>query len=271
MKTSLLLCEPSFFDVQYTINPYMQGQIGNIDKELAYKQWEEIKNLYINLGLEVKVISGRPKLLDMVFCANTFVTFIKDNKVHALLSNMHSKFREEETIHTENWLKAQNIEVISLPKELKFEGTGDAIRNFHTDKLYIGHGYRTSLKAIQKIQEYLPHAIPLELITENFYHLDTCFAVLSKDTAVYVKEAFSDTSLKILEKEFSNLIRIDLKEAKKNFAANLFCPDGRNIIIQKGAHSLLEKLQDFTIHEVETGEFMKSGGSVFCMKNQYHA
>ena len=45
-------------------------------------------------------------------------------------------------------------------------------------------------------------------------------------------------------------------------------PNGKDIIIQQGARKTVESLKanGFKIHEVDTSEYIKSGGSVFCMK-----
>ena len=41
MKNSrLLVCPPHHFDVTYAINPWMRDNIGRVDHELAYKEWE---------------------------------------------------------------------------------------------------------------------------------------------------------------------------------------------------------------------------------------
>ncbi len=42
--------------------------------------------------------------------------------------------------------------------------------------------------------------IPLKLIDEKFYHLDTCFYPLLDDTVMYYPEAFNSDSLQIIEK-----------------------------------------------------------------------
>jgi N-dimethylarginine dimethylaminohydrolase len=67
---------------------------------------------------------------------------------------------------------------------------------------------------------------------------------------------------------FENVINAPEDEAKKLFACNATCPDGKNVIIQKGCTNVNSALRDagFTVHEVDTGEYLKSGGSVFCMK-----
>ncbi|NDB82577.1 MAG: amidinotransferase, partial [Alphaproteobacteria bacterium] len=46
------------------------------------------------------------------------------------------------------------------------------------------------------------------------------------------------------------------------------CPDQKHVIIQKGCQKTLQLLKDhdFVPLEVDTSEFIKSGGSVFCMK-----
>ena len=67
---------------------------------------------------------------------------------------------------------------------------------------------------------------------------------------------------------FPNLIQVPLHEAKFGFVTNGHCPDKRNFIVHKGNHVTKQKLQDIGIRvwEIDTSEFMKSGGSVFCMK-----
>ena len=55
----------------------------------------------------------------------------------------------------------------------------------------------------------------------------------------------------------------DLNECLKNFATNCFCPNGRDVLVQKGAPGFVESLQKIQfcqIHEVETSEFIKRWG-----------
>ena len=55
------------------------------------------------------------------------------------------------------------------------------------------------------------------------------------------------------------------------FACNAHCPDEKHVIIQKGnAQSVaLIKQHNFIPIEIDTSEFIKSGGSVYCMKLMY--
>lgn len=58
----------------------------------------------------------------------------------------------------------------------------------------------------------------------------------------------------------------------KYFVCNCHCPDGKNVIVQKGSKDFKNKIKTagFDIIEVNTSEFIKSGGSVFCMKLMYY-
>lgn len=271
---NILVIEPKYFDVKYSINPHMldkKGNLNTVDTSLAFKQWEEVCTIYKKLNLNIyhfEPLAGCP---DMVFCANTFLAFSKDGKRQAILSNMHSHFRTPELAPTKNWLLSQGFEVHETPDEFKLEGTGDGIWNYEANELFLGHGHRTNIGVVSFLNNYIDNIIPLELPDPRFYHLDTCFAVLNKNTAVYIEEAFTTDGIRTLKRKFNDLIRIDLKEGIKNFAGNLFCPDQKNVIIQAGATNLKSELakRNFIIHEVETSEFIKSGGSVFCMKNHF--
>jgi N-dimethylarginine dimethylaminohydrolase len=66
---------------------------------------------------------------------------------------------------------------------------------------------------------------------------------------------------------FSNLIEVGAKDAA-NFACNAHCPDGKHVILQQGSAETVAELKrrNFRPIEVDTGEFIKSGGSVFCLK-----
>ena len=40
-----LMCEPRFFEVRYVINPWMEGNLGKVNKELAQQQWDNLHGL----------------------------------------------------------------------------------------------------------------------------------------------------------------------------------------------------------------------------------
>ena len=187
------------------------------------------------------------------------------------MSIMHADQRKDEVAYIEQWFRQAGYEIHYLDdaKIDDFEGCGDAI--WHTGKqlLWGGFGYRSSIKAYNTISETfdLP-IIALELVDETFYHLDTCFCVLDEETVLIYPDAFTDEGKALIHALFDNVIAATEYEAKKRFACNATCPDGKNVIIQQGCTDVNKNLRDagFAVHEVNTGEFLKSGGSVFCMK-----
>jgi N-dimethylarginine dimethylaminohydrolase len=266
---SVLLASPAHFDVKYVINPHMEGQVGNVDRALAVRQWQALTDTYRQLGYPVHVIEAVPDLVDLVFVANqSFPAKLPDGRWVVIRSNMRSPWRRPEVEVLSSWYEAQRSAVtLPLGDEHAFEGKGDA--RWHPDRelIYCGYGYRTQRPSIDALVELLQvPVVALELVDPNFYHLDTCLSPLDADTALVVEEAFTDEGLAILRRSFSRLIQVPYAEAM-NFVANGNCPDGQHFIIQKNNPITTARVADagFSVIELDTSEFMKSGGSVFCM------
>ena len=269
--TAVLLVRPTYFDVVYEINPHMKGNIGSVNKSLAMEQWNHLQKIYQHLGYKVHVIEGVPDLPDMVFCANQSFPFVDQNSQHCvILSKMASPFRNGEVEHIAQWYEQQGYHLIhQTDPPVKFEGMGDAIWHPHKNILYIGYGFRTSKNALQRAATCIScDVIGLELIKPHFYHLDTALSVINEHTALFVEEAFSEEGKQMLSMMFSNLIDVPLEEAQMGFVTNGHCPDGIHFIVQKGNPITKKKLEELGIQvlELDTSEFLKSGGSVFCMK-----
>lgn len=267
----VLMVEPTYFDVLYEINPHMSGMIGTVDTTLAYQQWTILKDVYEQIGFEVEVMKGVEGLPDMVFCANQTFPFIDETgRFRVILSKMASPYRVEEVPYFQEWYKTQGYDVIEqTDPPVDFEGMGDAIWHPNRQLLYIGYGFRTKEPALQRAAECIGcDVIGLELVNPHFYHLDTAFCVLDESTAIFVREAFTIEGVNILSQMFEHLIEVPIHEAKEGFVTNGFCPDGHHFVVQKGNPKTKDMLEShgFTVIEVETGEFIKSGGSVFCMK-----
>ncbi len=269
---AVLMVNPEYFTVDYVINPHMEGNIGNIDKNKAIEQWTSIKNLFGDTGVKVYEISGEQGLPDMVFSANQSLPFIDPNgKKHVVMSIMHARQRKDEVAFIEQWYRRNGFEIHHLDAKTitDFEGMGDAIWHSQKRLLWGGYGYRSSLKAYETISGIFDvPIIALELTHPEFYHLDTCFCSLNKDSALIYPEAFTEEGLQLIRKMIPNVYEANSYEAEKLFACNATCPDGKNVIIQRGCDETNKMLSDagFIIHETDTSEYLKSGGSVFCMK-----
>lgn len=272
LPTGALMVTPEHFTVEYVINPHMEGHVGNVDREKARREWNEVREAFVKSGVEVHDIKGEAGLPDMVFCANQSLPYVSPTGgKEVMMSIMHADQRKNEVSFIEEWYRNNDYKIHHLDKSkiTDFEGMGDAI--WHTGKRLIwgGYGFRSSLEAYRKINETFDvPVIGLELLNPDFYHLDTCFCMLNSDTALIYPAAFTSDGLALIRKLIPNSIEANQYEAEELFACNATCPNGKDVVIQAGCTDVNAKLKaaGFIVHEVSTEEYLKSGGSVFCMK-----
>lgn len=268
----VMLVKPTYFTVEYVINPHMEGHVGNVDKLAAQNEWEHLKSAYAELGLYVHIVDGARGYPDMVFCANQSLPNItKEGKKQVVMSVMHSEQRKGEVPLIKHVYEDSSYELVYLDesKFSSFEGMGDALWHHEKRLLWGGYGFRTSSEVYEIISEIFDTpVIALELVDPKFYHLDTCLCILDSETALIYPAAFTDEGLQLIKSMFNTVIEASKYEAEKLFACNATCPDGNNVFIQQGCVDVNHKLKEagFKIHEFSTYEFLKSGGSVFCMK-----
>jgi N-dimethylarginine dimethylaminohydrolase len=279
---NVVLASPEYFDIVDVKNAHMEGNAGRLDKKKAHEQWNGLLQHYFNLkarGIiqEVKVIAGAEGCEDMVFAANqSFPWISEEGEKIVVMSRMKHPSRQREITHFENFYQGLGYIVLPPPGNFTVEGMGDMIPVPGKRLLLGGYGHRTEVDALKEIARLLQvPVIGLELADERFYHLDTCCIPLDKDTVIYCADAFGLDGLRILHKLFKNHIRIPASEAIAYFSLNAhYIPS----TLKKVA--VLEKSSAFTymafrnlgieVLETETSEFMKSGGSVFCMKMMYY-
>lgn len=267
----VLMCPPDYFAVIDVKNAFMEGNIGKVDAAAARQQWQDLRAAFERVGKKVHVIEAAEGLEDMVFSANQVLPGLDaDGQPYVLLSHMRHESRRKEVQHYRRWFEARGYRVLELDrKDVLFEGQGDAIWHPGKQLLWGGYGHRTSLDAYREISAKLNvPVIALELHTEEFYHLDTCFCVLDDTTALIYGEAFTPEGLKLIKHFFPRIIESSDKDAHTAFACNAHALDNKYVVIQQGADETVKRLRaaGFEVIEVETGEFIKSGGSVFCMK-----
>ena len=245
MKNTVLLCAPAYFDVEYSINPWMQGEF--VNKSLAMQQWFEMKNILELLGVTVKLIDQKSGLPDMVFTANAGT--IRND--HIVLSNFKHNVRKPETGEYEKWFKEAGYTTHRLLNNINFEGCGDT--KVSGTKLLGGYGFRSDLKGLRQAAEIL----------DLDYHLDTCFCLLREDLALYYPGAFSKYTIsKIKDIE---LIPVS-DEAAHDFACNsIVYKDSILMPLQNEETIALVEGLGFDVHPIDTSEFLKSGGSLKCM------
>jgi N-dimethylarginine dimethylaminohydrolase len=267
----VLMCTPEYFEVVDVKNPFMEGNVGRVDKQCARAEWEKLRRTYEAIGHKVLTIPGVEGLEDMVFAANQVLPGMgADRCLYVLLGHMRYPSRRREVPIYRDWFEHHGYGVLELSEEAGyFEGQGDAIWHPGKQLLWGGYGPRTALRAYAEISELLDvPVITLTLLHPSFYHLDTCFCVLSSEAALYFPGAFDGEGRALLARMFPRLIEVSEGEATRSLACNAHALDGKTVIIQRGAVETVARLraEGFQVVEVETDEFLKSGGSVFCMK-----
>lgn len=278
MMQELAFVDPRYFRINSALNPHMldeSGQLKTIDPDKARLQWQALVDTYRQLGFKTHILEAKHDCPDMVFCANqSLPTLSRDGQAGILLSHMASDSRHLEVASIGRQLAdlGYRLEQLGIPrqKSTTFEGTGDALWVPGRRLLLGGYGFRTHRDVYRLISEQLDVSIvTLSLPNPRFYHLDTCLSILDERTALACRDGFTDEGWQSLEKIFDQVLEVPLKEADSpGFAANAHCPDGHHVILQKGNEQTqrLLKAAGYEPLPVDTTEFIKSGGSVFCMK-----
>jgi N-dimethylarginine dimethylaminohydrolase len=259
MPRQILMCPPDHFGIEYEINPWM-NRARQSDRNVAVEQWRALRQLIEQAGAEVVCLEPVAGLPDLVFTANAAMIY----RTSAVLARFRHPERQGEEPHDEAWLTAHGYQVLKPPPETYFEGAGDAL--FCGDTLFAGYRIRSDARGHQQIGAMLGvRVIPLELINDYYYHLDTCFCPLAPGVAVYYPRAFDDYAQLVLKEQVREAIIVDESEAQR-FACNAVVI-GRTVITNTGCPKLHDDLRAHGYEPRETclDEFVKAGGSAKCL------
>ncbi len=267
----VLMASPEHFEVAYVINPHMEGAVGTVNRSEARRQWDALREAYETLGVQPSVIEGAEGLPDLVFCANQTLPYYRDGRKGVLLSRMHAPERRPEVEHAARYFQRLGYETQPPPgpEGAAFEGMGDALWHPGRYLLWGGYGFRTERSVYEHIAAALGvRVLLLRLGDPDFYHLDTCFSALSPEAVLIYPGAFTAEGLALIRRLFPVVVEAPEDEARRLFACNAHCPDERHVLIQAGCAETCARLRaaGFMPQELQTSEFLKSGGSVFCMK-----
>jgi N-dimethylarginine dimethylaminohydrolase len=251
-----VMTPPQFFAVDYAINPWMDTT-KPVDAAVAMAQWQQLHDLYLQLGHRVDLVEPVPGLPDMVYAANGGL--IIDGT--ALVARFKYPQRQQESVAYGAWLQSQGFNAVNA-RHVN-EGQGDLLPV--GDIILAGHGFRTVLRAHSEIAGIFDRrVISLELVDPRFYHLDTALTVLDDTTIAYYPPAFSYVSRAHLETLFPDAIVVESADAYV-FGLNAVS-DGRHVVHPAAAVGFAEQLADagFEPIGIELSELLKGGGSVKC-------
>jgi N-dimethylarginine dimethylaminohydrolase len=259
-----LMCAPQFFDVQYVINPWMEGNLHASSIALAQEQWQRLHEA-VSAHAEVRLVDPQPGLPDMVFTANAGLV----QKGIAALSRFRCAERSGEEEHFRRWFQDAGFAVREMPPDAPFEGEGDALFTPDAGRLWVGYGWRTSEASHACLRKLWPdcEVVALRLTDPRFYHLDTCFAPLANGDLLYYPPAFDAASLARVETFYAPEHRVAVAEEDAlRFACNAVNA-GEQIVVNEISPALRETLESrgFTVTEAALSEFLKAGGAAKCL------
>lgn len=258
-----LLCAPTYFDVRYSINPWMDpGQ--PTSTALAVSQWRRLHGVLADLGHTVELIEPAPGLPDMVFAANGAIA--ADGR--ALVARFRHPERAGEAPAYLDWFRGHGYREV-CQATVPNEGEGDFLT---AGKLILaGTGFRSDPGSHEEVRDFFGREVlSLSLVDPRFYHLDTAIAVLDEEEVAYLPQAFSPESRELLADRYPDAIAATEEEACL-FALNAVS-DGRHVILPSAATRLAAQLRErgFEPIGVDTTELLKAGGGAKCCTLELH-
>jgi N-dimethylarginine dimethylaminohydrolase len=266
------MCPPTYFTVRDVKNPFMTSQ-QRVDPQRALEQWNALRAAFDDAGVAVQCIDPAVDLEDMVFAANqAFVGHGRRNANFVVPSRMRYPSREREVPYYVRWFAGQGYTIVDLNlragDQEYLEGHGDLVPC--GSRVWAGHGFRSSLSGVQKFAAAMRSeeidVVPLQLVDATFYHLDTCFAVLNDEAALLYPAALAPNALEAVRAGIPRVHEVTREEAEA-FVCNGIAVGGRFIASHLPARiERIVREEGLTPVMVDTSEFEKAGGSVFCLK-----
>lgn len=261
----VLLCPPTFYDIEYEINPWMHIQ-NKVNKDKVLEEYKALKNAYKSLGVKVLEIEPVKGLPDMVYAAN--IGFPLGNKF--VVSNFRYEQRRKESTYARKYFEDLGFEIITLPKDIYFEGQGDLLTI--GGKFFLGWGKRSSRQVKDILNKKLGiECIDFELRDPYFYHLDMSLGSLDAKTALINPYSFTKEGLAKLKNEFPNIIETT-KDDNKFMVCNLVTI-GKTVVVAKGISDKLKSEVErygFKVLAIPMDEFRKGGGSIKCLTLEFY-
>ncbi|AMA08100.1 bifunctional arginine dihydrolase/ornithine cyclodeaminase [Picosynechococcus sp. PCC 73109] len=261
--TRILMCAPDYYEVDYVINPWMEGNVHKSSQAQAIEQWQALHQIIKEYAV-VDLVPPAQGWPDMVFTANAGLVLGQK----AILSRFYHPERQGEEPYFKQWFAENGFQVYELPQDLPFEGAGDALFDRDSGALWAGYGFRSELDSHAYIAQWLDvEVLSLRLIDPRFYHLDTCFCPLSGGYLLYYPPAFDTYSNALIERRIPAEKRIVVPEPDAvNFACNAVNVD--DVIIMNKISPELETAiatKGFQVRQTSLTEFLKAGGAAKCL------
>lgn len=235
-------------------------------------QWQALSSALEQAGCEIETIAPVPGLEDMVFAANQI--FVGHGKVGKFIvpSRMLHPSRQREVSYFVDWFRQRGFTILDLglSEDEYLEGGGDLIWHPDGSRVYAAYGFRSTKSGIDSFREAMTKleipVVELHLVDRFCYHLDTCLCPLNNEAALIYSGAYDAGSFATLRGFWKRVHELSCEEAHKFMGNGIVC-NGRYLTPYLTPHlaAILDR-ENLTPVVLDTSEFEKSGGSLFCMK-----
>jgi N-dimethylarginine dimethylaminohydrolase len=291
-RHAVLMGDPAHFSVQGGANPHTRDRYGRrktVDRTLAIAQWGRMRDLLLDLGLQVEVIPPDPAHPGLVYPANAGFRIGGEFVLSTLTPTRAGERPAYHRAVEKLGLRCHEI-------ESRFEGEADL---FPAGERYLFthgrierqrfvprlgwppwrrvYGFRSNPACLGEIEAIHPlgrDVLCVELADERYYHGDTCLCSFgpAREHLLAYQEVLEPTSAERLRAAFGDrLLPIDMPDAAI-YAANSFAftvSGEPHLVMPDGISEELETAvrdRGVTVHKVDVSEFhKKGGGSVKCM------
>ena len=292
MSHVVLMGDPTHFQVVGGANPHTRDKYGrkkSVDRALAIRQWQAMREQLLALGVEVEVIPPDPAHPGLVYPANAGFR----NGGVFVLSNLTPTRAGEKPAYRAA-VTRRGLPCVEI--RARFEGeadlfpAGDVFLFTHgqiTRQRFVPrlgwppwkrvYGFRSQPEALAEIEGIRPlgkRVIRVELVDERFYHGDTCLCSFGpgREHLLAWAPALHPESLEELRGHFGERLLELAPDDAAIYAANSFALERENeslLVMPRGISAALAARVRATgtrVVEVDVSEFYKKGGgSVKCM------
>jgi N-dimethylarginine dimethylaminohydrolase len=258
-----LMCPPTYFDVTYSINQWMDPRVPTSTRR-AVRQWNRLRQVLLELGHEVALADPVPGLPDMVFTANAGM--VVDDTV--LVARFHHRERRPESTAYLDWFRANGYPT-ARKAALVNEGEGDYL--IAGGRILAGSGFRSRPEAHREVEQLFGRpVVGLTLVNPHYYHLDTALTVLDDEEIAYYPPAFSSESKSMLRELYPDAVIAD--EADAAALGLNAVSDGLHVVLPTEARRLAGAMEErgFRTIGVNLSELLKSGGGPKCCTLELH-
>lgn len=259
------MCPPDHYDIEYEINPWMHTDNDVIPAQ-AMEEYSAIKKNFLKLGVEIHEIKQVKGLPDMVYTANCGEVV---GNTFIVAAFKYKERQGESAVFQEYFEREFGFTTRTMPNGVFFEGQGDLLTD--GTRYFFGWGKRSSHEALPYLEKWLDKPVhAFETINPYYYHLDTCFHPLDENLVLINQRSFNKHDIARIHELFETVIETS-EEDNKILCCNMVHVGHAIVVNSNLTHDLKTTLSSrgYTVHGVETAEYIKGGGSVKCVSFEF--